>query len=110
MKYLINDVVVDATQWFINGDHPGDKRVVFSNEAMHEGLVVKYFRDPSVEMLDVCNICGCISHLHGYIEGHGSVCPSDWVLTSSTGKHTACSDAIFKKIALPCPVSSIQLI
>lgn len=50
MKYRKKPVVIEAVQWFKNGDHPedGNQRFVsgeFAGE-LYEGKVVRYYRNP----------------------------------------------------------------
>jgi|WetSurMetagenome_2_1015567.scaffolds.fasta_scaffold10023_9 hypothetical protein len=51
MKFLPNPVVVEATQWLKNGDHPNDRcvPVTYDGETfMSEGKAVRYYRHPNV--------------------------------------------------------------
>jgi hypothetical protein len=113
MKYRKKPVVVEATQWWKNGDHPDDysePRVVFEGgdikttlgeEARRrgwEGRVVRYFRHPSVPGQRQCNHCRCIMHEHGWIdtpEGGHIVCPGDYVITGVKGERYPCKPDIF---------------
>jgi len=89
MKFRKKPVVIEATQWFRNGDHPNVKpRVVpvhFNN---------KYAR---------CEKCGQYTYDHGDIktlEGKGGaqeVCPGDWIITGIQGENYPCKPDIFEK-------------
>jgi len=112
-KFRKKPVVIDATQWFKNGDHPLDYSVDhdgFDNgelvkipkekrEALNwEGDVVRYFRRPDVPDTDLCQHCGEMMHVHGWIdtlEGGHIVCPGDWIITGVRGENYPCKPDIF---------------
>lgn len=103
-KYRKKPVVIEATQWFQNGDHPlddchgidageGNYRVVKT-----EGKIVRYFRS-DVKGAEICQKCGKIMHVHGWIdtlEGGHIVCPGDWIITGVKGEHYPCKPDIFE--------------
>ena len=109
MKFRKKPVVIEATQWFKNGDHPEDRR---SDEGVlpegFEGKVVRYFRNPGVPGTDFCKGvdkkgnpigCGRMFHDHGWIdtlEGGHTVCPGDWIITGVKGEHYPCKPDIFE--------------
>lgn len=93
-------VVVKASQWLKNGDHPEDyarPRPGVDSEGRErwysaaecrangwEGDVVRYYRDPEDDGQRVCEHCGRIMHDHGWIDtlqGGHVVCPGDWIIT-----------------------------
>ena len=79
-RYRKKPVVVEATQWFKNGDHPLD------GPTDKEGKVVRYFRRPDVKGDTRCEKCGRIFHDHGWVEtleGGHIVCPGDWIITDA---------------------------
>ena len=93
MKFRKKPIVVEATQWFKNGDHPQDgcEKVVVNGEEpfLSEGKVVRYYRHPCVSGNLVCNHCGKAMHYHGWIdtpEGGHTVCPGDWIITEPLGE------------------------
>jgi hypothetical protein len=67
MKFRKKPVVVEATQWFKNGDHPA-------------------VRDVGLKRL------GWIETLEG---GH-HVTPGDWIITGVKGEHYPCKPDIFE--------------
>lgn len=72
MKYRKKPVVVEATQWFKNGDHP---------------MVIAYWvHDPD------CKSRGWIDTLEG---GH-IVTPGDWIITGVKNEHYPCKPDIFE--------------
>lgn len=118
-KYRKKPVVIEATQWFKNGDHPkdGDERFEpkgipiredgsandprytgeFAGQLL-EGKVVRYYRNPDDTESRQCQYCGTIMHLHGWIdtsEGGHIVCPGDWVITGWKGETYPCKPDIF---------------
>lgn len=114
-KYRKKPVVVEATQWFKNGDHPADyagevegfengQLTVFSGqycrEQEWEGQVVRYYRTPEMDGQMPCKHCGVIMHYHGWIdtlEGGHIACPGDWIITGVKGEFYPVKDAIFKE-------------
>ena len=123
-KFRKKQVVIEATRWFKNGDHPndyGNEVVGFENnqprtwtgvEAREwgwEGQVVRYFRRPDMSGETLCKHCSVRMHEHGWIytlEGGHIVCPGDWVITGVVGEKYPCKDQIFK--ATYEPVSDSQ--
>lgn len=101
-KFRKKPVIVDVTQWFKNGDHPGDQTQEsrFEGKIVRtEGKVVRYYRDPEDISTRECEKCGVVMHLHGWIdtlEGGHIVCPSDWIITGIQGEYYPCKDAIFR--------------
>jgi hypothetical protein len=101
-KFRKKPVVIEASQWFRNGDHPGDgvERFIggeFDGQ-LYEGTVVRYFRHPSVLGEKPCEHCGVTMHEHGWIdtlEGGHIVCPGDWVITGVKGERYPCKPDIF---------------
>ncbi len=94
MKYWKKPIVVDATQWFKNGDHPDD------GPSLYQGAIVQYFRDPATRGDTICSKCGLMHHQHGWIdtlEGGHNVCPGDWIITGVEGEHYPCKPSIFEK-------------
>lgn len=96
-------VVIQADQWFKNGDHPEDGSEVFPAKntpgfpstfeanytgefagERYEGNVVRYFRRPDVAGESECKHCGLTMHAHGWVDtvqGGHTVCPGDWIIT-----------------------------
>lgn len=114
MKFRKKPVVIEATQWFKNGDHPldyffdqdglenGEMRVFPGSERREkgwEGGVVRYYRHPDVPGSKPCEQCGQPHHVHGWIDtleqGH-RVCPGDWIITGVKGERYPCKPDIFE--------------
>jgi len=102
-RYRKKPVVIEATRWFKNGDHPDDDtEVIHGKDAdfESEGKVVRYFRHPNVLGTKICEheTCARTMHDHGWIdtlEGGHTVCPGDWVITGVKGERYPCKPGIF---------------
>jgi hypothetical protein len=109
-KYREKPVLVEASQWFKNGDHPEDDckfiRDYCDNnsdyvEFLSEGKVVRRYRNPDTGGTNRCKICHIILHEHGWVdtlEGGHIVCPGDWIITDIKGEKYPCKPDIFEKI------------
>lgn len=69
MKYRKKPVVIEATQWFKMGDHPGVIEATLSEMPIHVVLT---------------------------LEGHHIVTPGDYIITGVTGEHYPCKPDIFE--------------
>ncbi len=91
-KFRKKPVVIEAHQWFKNGDHPDD------GGPTTEGDVVRYYRHPRKYNEDLCQHCGMRMGDHGWIDtleaGH-NVCPGDWIITGIKGERYPCKPDIF---------------
>ncbi|NCP63154.1 MAG: hypothetical protein GW836_00645 [Paraglaciecola sp.] len=102
-KYRKKPVVIDAVQWFKNGDHPEDGSETFDSGKFKgekfEGKVVRYFRTPDVDGKSSCKQCSNNMHSHGWIdtlEGGHIVCPGDFIITGVKGEKYPCKPDIFQ--------------
>lgn len=113
-EYRKKPVVIEATQWFQNGDHPKDDcRQMGSSETgesfpqvyLSEGKVVRYFRHPETPGQLACQYCTQPMHKHGWIDtvqGGHVVCPRDWIITDGRvkdeqhGHYYPCKPDIFE--------------
>lgn len=104
-KFRKKPVVVEATQWFRNGDHPEDEVLRPYEDGVipktpREGKVVRYYRGPGVAGDSACKHCGTVMHVHGWIdtlEGGHIVCPGDFIITGVQGEKYPCKPGIFKE-------------
>ena len=114
MKYRKKPVIIEATQWFKNGDHPDDYTKEHSGleggqlriwspkerkEHGWEGDVVRYFRHPEVDGGSKCEHCGRTMHEHGWVEtleGGHIVCVGDYIITGVKGEYYPCKPDIFE--------------
>lgn len=106
MKFKKKPVVIDATQWFTNGDHPQDNATEMFDypwgqlpKVIKEGDVVRYYRHPEVEGATQCKQCGVAFDWHGWIdtlEGGHIVCKGDWIITGVKGELYPCKPDIFE--------------
>lgn len=103
MKFKKKPIVVDAHQWFKNGDHPLDG-IVVDGDNEYEGTVVRFYRHPAMNSMFLCQHCQKKLHDHGWIDtlesGH-IVCPGDWIVTGIHGEHYPCKPEIFDKTYEP---------
>ena len=113
-KFRKRPVVIEASQWFKNGDHPDDYAKDthgFENGELRtftgaghkakewEGAVVRYFRRPDVPGTQRCRVCKQQMNDHGWIdtlEGGHIVCPGDWIITGVKGELYPCKPDIFE--------------
>jgi hypothetical protein len=87
--------LVEATQWFRNGDHPFDDSkpvdTAGPSSTLTEGQVVKFFRRLHIPGDRVCQECGNVMHKHGLIDGMNGeeeiVHPGDYIVTHRTHGH-----------------------
>ena len=102
--YRKRPVVIDAFQWFENGDHPEDAtRLVRTSPDdapfMSEGKIVRYYRHPQDDAERLCAHCAIRMHDHGWIdtlEGGHVVCPGDWIIKGVKGEFYPCKPDIFE--------------
>ena len=104
-KFRKKPVVVEASQWHKNGDHPHDNATEMFDypngqrpQVIREGEVVRYFRHPDVSSEKPCDHCGATMHNHGWIdtlEGGHIVCPGDFIITGVKGERYPCKPDIF---------------
>ena len=100
-KFRKKPVVIEAHQWFKNGDHPEDNIPLlgtYEGPADLEGRLVRYYRRPECDGENPCKHCGVRMHEHGWIDtleaGH-NVCPGDWIITGIKGEMYPCKPDIF---------------
>ena len=105
MQFRKKPVVVEATRWFKNGDHPDDDVFrAFEDTGKtpaepREGAVVRRYRRPGDPDDRACEKCGIQMHDHGWIdtlEGGHVVCPGDWVITGVAAERYPRKPAIFE--------------
>ena len=103
-RYRNKPIVIEATQWLVNGDHPNDGDAVFEKGEFKgellEGLLVRYYRTPDLDGQTQCKYCDAIMHYHGWmetLEGGHIVCPGDWIITGVQGEYYPIKNDIFLK-------------
>lgn len=102
MRYRKRPDVVEASQWWRNGDHPGDGTARFTEGQfageLLEGKVVRYYRTPGSER-EGCDLCDRRMHDHGWIDSgeHGqTVCPGDYIVTTAAGAYQVLKPVAFR--------------
>lgn len=108
MKFRKKPVVIEATQWFKNGDHPMDKCTMIMQPFepdmkergfLSEGKIVRYYRNPIGDGNEFCPYCKNVMRIHGWIdtlEGGHIVCVGDWIITGVKGEKYPCRPDIFE--------------
>jgi hypothetical protein len=107
-QYRLGDTekptVVDAVQWWKNGDHPLDAiEQIYPNssrEFQSEGKMVRRYRTPEMDGNSRCERCPQLLMVHGFLdtgqEGE-KVCPGDWIVTQKDSKPVRVSHAEFEQ-------------
>ena len=108
-KYRKKPVIVDASQWFKNGDHPQDDCHMVKPDDnstsrfepfLSEGNIVRRFNLPDIPgQGTLCAKCDKIMADHGWtdtLEGGHIVCPGDWIITGIKGEMYPCKPDIFE--------------
>jgi hypothetical protein len=102
MQFRKKPVVIEADQWWKNGDHPQDFSVFIGTEPnrfLTEGKIVRYYRHPQDSGERLCDHCRVRMNDHGWIdtlEGGHIVCPGDWIITGVKGERYPCKADIFE--------------
>jgi hypothetical protein len=89
-KYRKLPVIIEAEQWFKNGDHSQDESEPIRSPIdptktfLSEGKIVRRYRNPDCDGRRRCSKCNELMYKHGWIdtlEGSHVVCPGDWIIT-----------------------------
>lgn len=100
MEYRLILKIIEATQWFKNGDHPLDESILNELGELSEGKIIKKFRHVQVDGGLICNRCSQVMDNHGWIENANgrscSVCPSDYIITNEDGFYYPWKESAFK--------------
>lgn len=105
MKFRKKPVIIEASQWMKNGDHPKDNCEYYKDPSTYhgvrqgEGQIVRYYRKPSGDGEKECDQCGFLMKQHGWIdtlEGGHIVCVGDWIITGVAGENYTCKPKIFE--------------
>ncbi len=102
MKFRKKPVVIEASLWTKNGDHPHDGSEfirVGDDVVLSEGAIVRRYNSPDRPGDSACRECDTTMRLHGWIdtrEGGHIVCPGDWVITGIEGETYPCKPSVFK--------------
>ena len=103
-SFIKKPIIIEAHQWFKNGDHPNDSCILIENNNgelfLSEGKVVRRYNHPERSWTSVCKHCGLTMEEHGWIdtlEVGNIVCPSDWIITGVESEYYPCKDNIFRR-------------
>jgi hypothetical protein len=93
--------LIEATQWFQNGDHPQDDSTeqLGDSSELSEGKIVQHFRSLDLEGNEYCPQCGNRMQRHGLLDGLNGeefVCPGDYIVTDRNGLHYRVSRSEFE--------------
>jgi hypothetical protein len=85
-KFRKKPTLIEATQWFVNGDHPEDNSELIerpgAGPVLSEGKVVGFFRAQHIPDNRFCPECGNTMHKHGWLaKREERICPGDYVVT-----------------------------
>jgi len=96
-KFKKRPALIEATQWFHNGDHPHDESVSLDSpdgpNRLREGKVVRYFRSLNIPGDRVCALCGNPMKHHGELPDFSDdldvevICPGDYIVTDPKGRY-----------------------
>ncbi len=105
-KFKKKPIIIEAEQWFKNGDHSQDHSEMLTSTGSYggtflsEGQVVRYYRRPDDDGDRPCEHCKVTMHHHGWIdtlEGGHIVCPGDWIIIGVKGEMYPCKSDIFEQ-------------
>lgn len=101
MKYRKKGLLLEATQWLTNGDHPEDESepVEGDTSKLSEGKIVRFFPTQALPDTPFCPDCGNLMQRHGFLEGREGeqfVCPGDYIVTDRNGLHYRLSRGEFE--------------
>jgi len=92
VKYRKKSLLLEATQWLTNGDHPEDGSELIEGETskLTEGKIVRFFPPEAlVENIPFCSECGNLMQRHGFLpdgrDGEQTICPGDYIVTDRNG-------------------------
>jgi hypothetical protein len=93
-KYVKKPPVIEAVQWFRNGDHPADMSEPIDRPGdtpiLSEGNVVRFFSWFHIPGDRFCSECGNQMRKHGIIDGLNGeeelVHPGDYIITNAHGR------------------------
>ena len=92
MKYRKKTPLIEATQWFEDGDH--------SDVASYQSLEEEAFQSPDILPENrFCPECGNVMQKHGLLDGENGrefVCPSDYIVTNRRGLYYRLSRGEFE--------------
>lgn len=99
MKFRKRPLIVEAFQWFKNGDHPKDffleggdnseSALAARHQMGWEGQVVKCYPRSTAEGSVACGRCKKPIHEHGWLDVSGGqfICSGDWIVTGTNGEY-----------------------
>lgn len=107
MKFRHRPIVVDAIQWFKNGDHPEDNcdtLIINGKPVLNDGEIVRRYYGVYAEHIGKCLECHRAYNDHGKVdtgEDVVKVCPGDWIVKNLDGFHTPIEPGLFEQLYEP---------
>jgi len=108
-QYKRKETVVEATQWFKNGDHPDDACHMVpvaqgEQPFLSEGKIVRRYRNPMIRGDAMCAQCSRTFDDHGFLDFYPEgqkVCPGDFVCADDNGRRFAVRADLFAETYEP---------
>lgn len=104
MKFVHRPIVIDAIQWFKNGDHPLDRcqtLMINGKPILDDGEIVRRFYGLYAEHIGQCMTCGRAYNDHGCVntgKDDVTVCPGDWIVPTLDGFYEPIKPEMFDKL------------
>jgi len=104
--------VIEAYQWFKNGDHPLDSPDIATDPSgvkiMGEGKIVGFYKEGdnnhyNDDFSKPCSVCNKSLKIHGSIEEQGvklRVCPGSWIVTNKDSYKVMSNDQFIEQFEL----------
>ncbi len=89
-KFRKKPVVIEASRWYADGDHPAVVPYVPQVTGTSRSIIV---------LQTTCHYCSRKMEVHGWIqtlEGGHIVCPGDWIITGVKNEKYPCKADIFE--------------
>lgn len=104
MKFVHRPIVIDAIQWFKNGDHPQDRcetLMINGKPMLDDGEIVRRYYGLYSDHIGQCLECGKAYNDHGRVntgQDWVKVCPGDWIVSTIDGFHQPLKPVIFEQL------------
>jgi hypothetical protein len=107
MQFVHRPLVVEAHQWFTNGDHPLDRcktLMINGKPVLDDGKIVRRFYGMYAEHIGQCMKCERAYNDHGKVNtgtNDVTVCPGDWIVPTLDGFYEPIKPEMFEKLYAP---------
>jgi len=100
MKYQKDGAIVEAVQWFKEGDHPEVVKILITPEGtVREDSIIYAAWEYAIG--DMVTLVYAIETAD---EGLLPVSPGDYIITDANGEHSLCSPDVFEQTCQPFAV------